>query len=373
MKRIEAHTKELYQLRFSPMCKPAGEIANLTQMESHTLRARMIMLWRIAEGHLSWGPREVELLYQSTLDSISEAFDVFHYPVSRYMLDARAEVWEAGIAPEVVKQAVEQSAQYGQSSPPPLNPGESLVLAGEIAQLNNDSMAATLQKALEVAGVKSQTWLLQSGALAYALGAWDVARKQAQQLVAGVEYCGARHLIVDGAETAWALTKIYPALGLALPPHVSVKLSSEVLAAISKPSQRLPGKVMLHDSRPAYLVAEEPPSHLAILPGYTADENAFGRGAVYQAPRQLVDVLGAERVYGVWTRGLAKSCGADDGLWLTYPHLAAGLARQRLEYAQVLGVNLLVTDSPLCAAHLKNNRLPDHPQVTWLPEVLVFE
>ncbi len=33
MSYLEAHEKELYELRFSPMCKPAAEVANLTQLE----------------------------------------------------------------------------------------------------------------------------------------------------------------------------------------------------------------------------------------------------------------------------------------------------------------------------------------------------
>ena len=371
MNRIEAHTQDLYKLRFSPMCKPAGEVANLTQRESHTVRARMIMLWRIAVGHLPWGPREVELLYQSTLDSISEAFDVFHYPISRYMLDARADVWDANLAPESVKRAVENSAKATPTPPPSLNPGEGLVLASEIAQLNHESMVNTLQSALNGSDIKAQIWLTPSGALAYTLGAWEIARQQAQRVIDGLKTSQAGRVIVDGPETAWALTKIYPALGLALPAGMTVELCSERLLDSRPEARQLLGKVCVHDSRPAYLIAEQLPNHLAILPGYTADENAFGDGTVYEAPRRLLDELGAERVFGTWTRGLAKSCGADDGLWLTYPDLAAGLARQRLDYAREIGADRLVTDSPLCAAYLKDQRQPHHPAVIWLPELLI--
>jgi hypothetical protein len=371
MNRIEAHTQDLYKLRFSPMCKPAGEVANLTQMESHTVRARMIMLWRIAEGHLPWGPREVELLYQSTLDSISEAFDVFHYPISRYMLDARADVWDAGLAPEPIKRAVEDSAQATPNPAPSLNPGESLLLASEIAQVNQERMEKNLQAALAASGVKAQTWLTPSGALAYALGAWEIARQQAQQVIAGLKTSQAGRVIADGPETAWALTKIYPALGLALPAGMIVELCSERLAESHPEVRQTLGKVCVHDGRPACLIAEGLPNHLAILPGYTADENAFGAGTVYEAPRRLLDELGAERVFGTWTRGLAKSCGVDDGLWLTYPDLAAGLARQRLEYAREIGADTIVTDSPLCAAYLKDQRQAHHPAVVWLPELLI--
>ncbi len=84
-------------------------------------------------------------------------------------------------------------------------------------------------------------------------------------------------------------------------------------------------------------------------------QTAFGAGAVYEAPRRLLDALGAQRVFGNWTRSLARTSGADDGLWLTYPHLAAGLAAQRLDFAETLGADTLVTDSPLAASFLSKH------------------
>ena len=186
MSRLSAHKQALYELRFSPMCKPAAEVSNLTQIESHTPRARTMMFWRIAEGIIEWGPREVELLYQSTLDSISQAFDVFEYPISEYMLDARADVWEAGLAPERVKQAVERA--NGSSAAPK---AENLLLTGEISQLGDESLLAPMRAALKTAGSDASAWITPTGALAYALGAWEVAKMQASQVVAGINESGA--------------------------------------------------------------------------------------------------------------------------------------------------------------------------------------
>lgn len=373
MTYLEAHKKDLYELRFSPMCKPAGEVANLTMFESHTTRARTMMLWQIAEGYLEWGPREVELIYQSTLDSISEAFDVFHYPVSQYMLDARAEIWEAGLAPDNVERIVETSANISVSKAPTAT-AESLLLAGEIAQLGDDSLLAPMRAALENSGIDAPAWIAPTGALAYALGARDVAKDHATQISAGLAASGAQTVIADGPETAWALTKIYPALGLELPEQVTVKLFSEVLAESVKDSAADSGQdlgiVFVHDSRPACLLAERIATNLAILPGYVEDEAAFGLGPVYDAPRRLVDGMGGgQRVFGTWTRSLAKSSGADDGLWLTYPKLAAGLAGQRLDYAVHLAANTLVTDSPLAAAFLSKQINQREIEVKLLAEL----
>jgi len=372
MSHLQAYKKDLYELRFSPMCKPAAEVANLTQLESHMTRARTMMLWRIAEGLIEWSPRKVALAYESTLDSISEAFDVFHYPVSQFMLAARADIWEAGLAPQIVIQAVRESESAEAGRP---EAAETVLLAGEIAQLDDEAWLTSMQAALQRYDVEFTTWVAHSGALAYTLGAWDVARSQAKQIIEGIKTSGAKTIIADGPETAWALLKIYPALGLSLPEGTEVKLLSVVLdeqlsEAVNPPNELNLGTVMFHDSRPACLIAEQMANHLAVMPGYLEDEAAFGVGEVYEAPRHLLESLSVVRVFDTWTRSLARTSGADDGLWLTYPHLAAGLAAQRLDYAENLGAETIVTDSPLAASYLSKHTNGRSIGVKYLAELL---
>lgn len=370
MTNLEKHEQDLYKLRFSPMCKPAGEVSNLSHIESHTTRSRLMMMWRIAAGHLQWGHREVELLYESTLDSISEAFDVFHYPISQYMLDARADVWSLGLTQDVVRNAVERMDQQP-STYPEIELGGNFLLAGEIAQLEDESYIDDLHKVLDQLDVHAGIWVAPSGATAYALGARNVAKSQAQKVAELIRESKVRTVIADGPETAWALTKIYPKLGIEFAKKVEVKLLSTLLAKSPKLTQWDRKKVFLHDSRSACLIADELPNHLAILPGYLADENAFGKGEVYTAPRQFLDALGFQRIYGTWTRALAKSCGVDEGLWLTYPELAIGLAKQRIAYASNLGAEIIATDSPLCASYLAKQAGKDDPLVVWLPRFFI--
>ena len=366
MARLKAHKKALYELRFSTMCKPAAEVANLTHLESHTVRARTMMMWRIAEGIIDWGPREAELMYESTLDSISCAFDVFHYPIHRYMLDARADIWDAGLAPTPAKEAVKSSATRSVEAPQ----ARTLLLAGEIAQLRDETLLEPIEAGLKAASLVAPIWVAPTGALAYVLGAWDVARTQAERIAAGIKVSDATTVIADGPETAWALIKVYPELGVNVAKGVAVKLLSEVLTENIVPERQDWDKVFVHDSRPAYLIAGAHPSHTVILPGYSRDESDFGNGAVYEAPRALLDVMGAKRVWGVWTRSLARTSGADDGLWLTYPELAAGLATQRLDYAERLGATTVVTDSPLAAAFLSEHAGDREIATTLLAELL---
>jgi Fe-S oxidoreductase len=366
--RLSKHKQALYELRFSPMCKPATEVANLTQLESHTVRARTLMFWRIAMDYLEWGLREAELTYESTLDSISCAFDVFHYPIHEYMLDARADIWDLNLAPEVVKNVVEASEKKNGSVAPK---AESILLAGEIAQLDDESLLEPIKTSLKTVGVEAPAWVVMSGALAYSLGAHQIAKKQAERVVSGLRESGASIVIADGPETAWALTKVYPALDVEFPEGISVKLLSEVLAEKFQPIRQDLGKVFVHDSRAAYLIAAGEPRHTVILPGYTEDESTFGTGVVYEAPRELLDSMGVERVWGSWTRALARTSGADDGLWLTHPTLADGLAVQLLAYAESLGATTIITDSPLAAAFLAKHPQGQIIDVKLLAELIV--
>jgi hypothetical protein len=218
--------------------------------------------------------------------------------------------------------------------------------------------------------VQAAPWLAPTGTLPYVLGARDVAVSQAESVAAGIATSGAQQVIADGPETAWALTKIYPDLGVNLPDGVDVRLLSEVLLTAAGLQPGNLGRVCVHDSRPSCLIADRMSTHLPVMPGYSEDESEFGSGAVYEAPRQIVDLLGGQRVFGAWTRALAKSCGADDGLWLTYPGLALGLSAQRLVYARQLSAEMIVTDSPLCASWMQQAAGTANISVRWLPELL---
>lgn len=367
---LKQYEDKLYGCRFCPMCKPAGEVANLTQFESHTTRARAMMLWRILQGAIDWTPRAVELLYQSTLDSISEAWCVSHYPVSAYVLAARAEVYAAGLAPEAVRQALAVSAPVAAGGP-----CGTLLLASEIAEWGDEALAAPALRALQWAGAAAQPVFAHSGALTYTLGAHDRAREQAAQVVALIRDSGARTVIADGPQTLWALRCVYPVLGIELPAGTTVVSLLEYLADALRAGElavqnQVGGRALLHDSRTAALLADTLPLAETIQPGYVGDEAKLGTGAIYDAPRTLARALGIDALYSVWTRALSRSSGADDGLWRTYPALADGLARQRLRAARDLGAALVVTDSALHAAHLGRFAGEFDLQVRWLAELL---
>ncbi|MBE2269521.1 MAG: hypothetical protein IAE80_14895 [Anaerolinea sp.] len=364
---LRQYEDKLHGCRFCPMCKPAGEVSNITQLESHTTRARAMMLWRNLNGMLDWTPRAVELLYQSTLDSISEAWCISHYPVSGYVLAARAEVFAAGLAPEIIHAVVESAASVPEVS------GDILLFGGEIAEWGDPALAETALGILERCGVQASALIAQSGALAYVLGAHDHARAQAHKVADAIRRSGARTVIADSPAALWALRCVYPALGVDLPEAVTLISLIEYLAAQSGALNLAPRarvKALLHDSRAAALLADALPKAEVVQPGYTGDDAALGAGTIYEALRSLVDALNIDRASSVWTRALSRSSGADDGLWQTYPALAEGLARARLTHARELGAELVIADSPLSAAYMGRFAADFGLRVVWLPALL---
>jgi Fe-S oxidoreductase len=368
---LRIHLDGLAKCRFCPMCKPAAEVANLTLIESHSTRARAMMMWRIGAGLATWRPRDVELLYQSTLDSIAEAWCVSHYAFHDFMAAARADVFESGLAPEAVQHVAERDPFH-----PTNAKGSTILLASEAAELGDESAVDPALHLLESCGVHAGPLLAMSGALANSLGARQKARTQAAQVVHLLEQGNVSTVIVDGPVTMQALQRMYPALSVAVPSRVAViSLAAVVETAIREGRLQPPhyggAAAFVHDSRSSCLLADRLAQAEAVQPGYRGPEEISGEGEVYAVVRRLADAVGLERRYSVWSRSLSRSCGADDGLWLTYPDLAEGLAKQRLEEARRLGASIVVTDSLLCARHLERFAGGSGVQVRWLPEMVV--
>ena len=368
-KPLSEYEQVLYGCRFCPMCKPAAEVGNLTQLESHSTRGRALLLWRAAKGLAAFSPRDAELLYQSTLDSISQAWCINHYPVAEYVAAARRELVSQGLAPQVVAEILGKSVQ-ADACPK----AETVLLAGEISQLDDLSAADPAVKLLEACGESVTVFMSPSGVLAYVLGDMETAREQARLGIDALQKAGVRRIVADGPQTLFALKVLYPLLGVPLPKKLEVIGLAEAVEPFlskNKLSTKLNGDqpVFFHDSRSACFLAEELATDEVIQPALFDNEEYSGFGEVYARPRRILDALGVRRVSSVWSKSLSKSTGTDDGLWFTYPELATGLGRMRLDHIRSLGAGVVVTDSVLDAVHLRRVQgSGEELKVCWFPE-----
>jgi Fe-S oxidoreductase len=374
MKPLTSYKKFLDGCRFCLLCKPVAEVANVTHIESYTTKARAMILWRVASKIAEFTPRDVELIYQGTLDSISQAWCVNHYPVSEYMVASRAEIYSKGLAPKSVQDALKQDVLRNSELEPIKVSGDVILLASEACELGERDLILPALRVLKKAGISAEPALIQSGALAYSLGDFEKALAQAKQVLDMIKNSGVNKVLVDGPKTLCAVRYIYPLLGVTLPQNIEVtSLSEEISTAVKqgtlKNNSYAGKKIIFHDSRSACHVADEMSQDQAILPDFQGPETVLGKGEVYEAPRRILDALGIKRIFSVWSRSLSKSCGVDDGLSITYPELAKELAQQSLQEAEKLGAEMIITDSLLCACHLKSIRHVNSIEIRWILDI----
>jgi Fe-S oxidoreductase len=320
-------------------------------------------IWRVSNEIKDYTDRDVELMYETNLDSVSEAFCVDHYPVSEYLLAARQDIVKAGRAPTYVK-SFEERDQKIQTR---VN-GDTTIISCEAADFAYD---AGFDRVLKIAD-KLKVGVIQgySGVSVYALGLEDKAKELAQGLVKTIADAKVKILLADGPETYYALTKLYGEMGVSLPEGVEVKMLS-AFADQGNPNSMIAGKkVFFHDVRASYKLADTQPDEKVIMPDFFGPEELLGVGEVYDAPRKIIKNMGANMVFSVWSRAMARSFGMDDGMFLVLPKLAQKLAKRRMSEIVGLGAEYIVTDSLATVVFLETIGINNVP-VVWLPELLL--
>ena len=371
-KSLQDYEEFLYGCRFCPMCKPAAETASVTYYESHTTRARAMLLWRILHGMADYSNRDVELLYETTLDSVSEAWCVNHYPVSKYLLAARRALVKAARIPDCVKAALSRKQALVADS---VGKGGTVFIGADTDQTGSQDDAQRYRRVMERLGIEGRLLVGSAGLVAHCLGDAVGAASAAERMAAEINAVKPMRIVADSQDTYYVLTRLFAEWGMALPNGVEVVSLAEYFGRREKPAvgRTLEGKkVFVHDSRSCVALADKLPTDQVIQPGFAGPEEALGTGRVYDDVRRAVDRSGGERVFSVWSRCMSKTSGADDGLALTYPALARRLASYRFQQAQAAGAEMVVADS-LAAVTLWGTLSADERHglaFAWWPEIL---
>lgn len=343
MSRTKEYEQYLLGCRFCPMCKPASDSLNATYLECHSTRAHAMIIWRAMNDITSYSEKEVELLYQSNLDGVSEAFCVDHYQTTGYMLAAREDIIEAGKAPAPVVELLnrQQSIKIKRSQDTLLF-AEGADLAYELAWDEAEKLANKVGAGV-IAGF--------SGYIPYVLGAKAKAIEEARAMAEAIHQTGAKRLIVTGPESYFTFSKMYKELGITL--NIRVIMISQMMfsdaAALSVQNR----KVFVHDARAAYYFCEDKPDEKVIMPDFFGPEELLGTGEIYELPRKALRAGGAELMFSVWSRAMANAMGNDEGVSLTYPALAKKMAQRRLKMIAQTGAEIVVTDSMATFVYLK--------------------
>lgn len=364
---------ELEGCRFCPMCKPAAEVANITQFESHTTRARAIFLWREASGFAPLTDRETEILYESTLDGISEAWCVSHYRVSEYTRAARKALVERDQVPDAVRAVVDAPVYE------PCVPTSDTVLfvdtpavTAAATNANGHDTDTGRSDAYSNALNLPPAWRADSGVSLYWLGADRAAKERLTRMIDALG--GVVTVVAAGATEQFALTGMARELGIEFPTTLEVLPLATWLSRrtdLTARYERL--HAFFHDSRAAMKLSREKAGDAAIQPSFDGPEEALGTGEVYDAPRVVLERAGYSLRFVRWQRSFTRTSGADDSLDLVYPELSDRLADARIRYLTEHGVRLVVTDSQAARDVLSRAavRLGLETTVVWLPDAFL--
>ncbi len=337
---------EIYNTdRLCLMCRHVCPVERITKREATSPHGWTLLVASVQRGLLPWDGETVDTLYQCADCGLCEADHPTERPIPAAIVAARAGVVEQDAMPEGVRLLDESLRRWGNPyGQAPARESDAVgkdatvgLFVGAASQFERlqsvSAMLALLKKAGTEVAVLSNS---KSGVyLPYTLGLWDTARELARQTVAEIVASGVNYMVTLSREDAHAFAHVYPEIGVALPEGLRVVDLADWLweqvdgGGLSPGKLELPGAVY-HD-----------PCHTPRLLESAASS------------RKLLEaVLGYKPAEMFWRHKDAAPCGAIGGFQYTRPGLAEQLARVRIEQAREAGAQVLITEDPVCAAHL---------------------
>ena len=216
---IDKFNEAIMNCRFCFMCRHLSAIGNVRFTEVDTPRIRAAMLYGLRTGTNSFDDEDfVDALYRQDLSACCVHHCVNHYDENGLALAARADVVEAGKAPEAVKKL---AAKFVKSV------GWKAEGAGDVAWFLDETTAA--DKAVVAAtkklfaAAKVSPKIITGGSIGKALkvlGFLPEAKAAAEQFAAFLKAEGVKTLLVSNPAAASALKQDYPEFGVKLPCEV---------------------------------------------------------------------------------------------------------------------------------------------------------
>lgn len=289
-----------------------------------------------------------------------------------------------GLTPPALHQTIDNLKTHGRPGGPPPNPIGSwakdlgvktlpeqkahvLVFAG-CGQDGDPAIARRMARLLIHAGLDVGVMKDEPccGLPAYWAGQRDLFAEMAKSAAARIEATGAKQAVVLSGSCLGAIRSKYPEyasrVGIEVV-HVSeliAKLIDEGRLTLSRPVR---ARVTYHD--PCYLGRQSEPfqewggeEKLALgVMTYTDPPRPVNRGVngVFDAPRKVLAAIpGLEFIEMHRIREYSFCCGAGGGVPLAYPELGRSAARHRLDEANDVGAEVMVTACSHCEAQFRD-------------------
>ena len=213
---IDKYDEAIMNCRFCFMCRHLSAIGQVRCTEVDTPRVRAAMLYGLRTGTNSFDDEDfVDALYRQDLSACCVHHCVNHYDENGLALAARADVVEAGKAPEAVKKL---AAKFAKSV------GWKAEGKGDVAWFLDETTAsdkAVVAAAKKLfAAAKVAPKVITGGSMGKALkvlGYLPEAKDAAEKFAAFLKAEGVKTLVVSNPAAFDALTKDYAEFGVKLP------------------------------------------------------------------------------------------------------------------------------------------------------------
>ena len=233
---IEKYNDAILNCRFCFMCRHLSAIGNVRHTEADTPRVRAAMLYGLRTGTNSFDDTDfVDALYRQDLSACCVRHCVNHFDENGLALAARADVVEAGKAPEAVAALTKQLAAT--SSWKAEGKGDLAWFLDATTASDKDAVAAA--KAL-FAAAKATPRTITGGCIGKALkvlGYLDEAKAAAEKFATFLAKAGVKTLVVSNPAAFDALARDYADFGVKLPCKV-LHIAEFVLQAKVKFSKK---------------------------------------------------------------------------------------------------------------------------------------
>ena len=233
---IDKFEEAMMNCRFCFMCRHLSTIGQVRCTEVDTPRIRAAMLYGLKTGTNSFDDSDfVDALYRQDLSACCTHHCVNHYDENGLALAARADVVEAGKAPEAVKKLAakfaKSAAWKAESSSAKATEDKGLAWFLDETTASDKSVVAAAKKLFAAAKAAPKT--ITGGSIGKALkvlGFLPEAKAAAEKFAAFLKEEGVKTLVVSNPAALSALVQDYAEFGVKLPCKV-VSLAKFVLDA----------------------------------------------------------------------------------------------------------------------------------------------
>jgi Fe-S oxidoreductase len=339
----------IWACRFCMMCHCADRVGQVVRRESYTPRGRGAIIFALDEGFLDYDEGVADIMYTTLNDRMIQHWCVGNYDHEELVIDARARIFEKGLAPEDViaysKNLRTKPVQGG-------NPAKILTDAGVTLDSDSDTLlfcgsaARGSQQATLIASGKlfnqaGQSFKVladepSSGWALYQLGDFEGAKPISELLAEKIRQSKVSTVVALDADSYRMLMGRTTRFGGDIKGikilHVNAVMAGWLKDKEISVAQKIPDAATYHDP--------------CVLARFFED---------IDSPRYILTQILAEELKEMATnKKLANCCGAGGMLAVHRPDVSEDVAGMRIDEAIESGAARLISGCPRCDETFKN-------------------